>query len=71
MPQISGTNVQKNHVIETDKEEVCAVSTQEIAARRAWKLEHLTRLSAPLADSRPHPRIFNRFAGGSKYNVNL
>jgi hypothetical protein len=34
MPQISGPNLQENHIIETCKEEGCAVSTQETAARR-------------------------------------
>jgi hypothetical protein len=45
MPQISGPNLQENHVIETCKEEVWAVSTQETAARIKWEMEHLTRLS--------------------------
>jgi hypothetical protein len=47
MPQISGPNVQENHIIETCKEEGCAVSTQETSARRKWEMEYLTRLSAP------------------------
>jgi hypothetical protein len=34
MPQISGPNLQENHIIETCKEERKAVSTQENAARR-------------------------------------
>jgi hypothetical protein len=71
MPQISGHNLQENHIIETRKEEGCAVSTQETAARRELKMEHLTRLSAPWTDSRPHPRIANQLAGGNQYNANL
>jgi hypothetical protein len=31
---------------------------------------HLTRLSAPWTDSRPHPRITNQLAGGHRYNAN-
>jgi hypothetical protein len=46
-PQIIESNLQKNHIIETCKEEWCAVSTQEISARRKWESEHLTCLSAP------------------------
>jgi hypothetical protein len=42
MPQISGPNLQENHIIETCKEEGCAVSTQETAARRKWEMELLT-----------------------------
>jgi hypothetical protein len=34
-------------------------------------MEHLTRLSAPWTDSRPHPRIVNQLAVGSQYNVNF
>jgi hypothetical protein len=34
MPRISGPNLQGNHIIETCKEEGCAVSTQETVARR-------------------------------------
>jgi hypothetical protein len=47
IPQISGPNLQESHIIETCKEEGCAVSTQETAARREWEMEQLTRLSAP------------------------
>jgi hypothetical protein len=71
MPQISGPNLQENHIIETCKEEGCAVSTQETAARRKWEMEHLTRLLAPWTDSRPHPRIVNQLAAGNQYYVNL
>jgi hypothetical protein len=71
MPQISGDNLQQNHIIETCKEEGCAVSTQETAARRKWEMGHLTRFSAPWTDSHPHPRIFNQLAGGNKYHVKL
>jgi hypothetical protein len=71
MPQISGPNLRENKITETCKEEGCAVSTQETAARRKWEMEHLTRLSAPWTDSRPHPRIVNQLAGGNQYNVNL
>jgi hypothetical protein len=41
--------------------------------RRAEKIEmeHLTRLSAPWTDSRPHPRIVDQLAGGNQYDVNL
>jgi hypothetical protein len=53
------------------KEEGCAVSTQETAARRNLDMELLTRLSAPWTSSRPHPRIANQLAGGNQYNVNL
>jgi hypothetical protein len=60
MPQISGPNLQEKHIIETCKEEGCAVSTQETAARSKWEMEHFTRLSAPWTDSRPHPRIVNQ-----------
>jgi hypothetical protein len=38
MPQISGPNIQENHLIETCKEEGCAVSTQETVARRKLKM---------------------------------
>jgi hypothetical protein len=34
MPQISGINLQENHIIEISNEEGCAVSTQETAALR-------------------------------------
>jgi hypothetical protein len=71
MPQISGPNSQENQVIETCKEEGCAVSTQETAARRKWVMEHLTRLSAPWTDRRPHPRIAYQLAGGNQYYINL
>jgi hypothetical protein len=71
MPQISGPNLLENHLIETYKEEGCAVSTQETAARKKLKMEHLTRISAPWTDSRPHPRIANQLAGGNQYHVNL
>jgi hypothetical protein len=71
IPRISGHNLKENHIIETYKEEVCAISTQETAARREWEMEHLTRLSAPWTDSRPHPRIVNQLSGGNQYNVNL
>jgi hypothetical protein len=57
MPQISGPNLQENHIIEICKEEGCAVFTRETAARRKWVMEQLTRLSAPWTDSRPNPRI--------------
>jgi hypothetical protein len=52
MPQMSGPDLQENHIIETCKEEGCAVSTQGIASRRKWEMEHLTRSSllGPLAD---------------------
>jgi hypothetical protein len=56
---------------ESCKEEGCAVSTQETAARRKWEMDNLTRLSAPLTDSRPHPRIVNQLAGDNQNNVNL
>jgi hypothetical protein len=71
MPQISGPNLQENHIIETCKEEECAVSTQETAARRESEMGHFTHLSARWTDSRPHPRIVNQLAGGNQYNVNL
>jgi hypothetical protein len=71
MPQISGANLQENPIIEICKEEGCAVSTQETAARRKWEMEHLTHLSAPWTDSRPHSRIVNQLAGGNQYYVNL
>jgi hypothetical protein len=71
MPQISGPNLQENQIIETCKEEGCAVSKQETAARRKWEREHLARLSAPWTDSRPHPRIVNQLAGGNQYYVHL
>jgi hypothetical protein len=47
MPQISGPNLQGNQIIETYKEEGCAVSTQETAARRKREMGHWTHLSAP------------------------
>jgi hypothetical protein len=71
MPQISGTNSQENHIIETCKEEGCAISTQKTAARRKWEIENLTRLSASWTDSRPYPRIVNQLAGGNQEYVNL
>jgi hypothetical protein len=71
MPRISGPSFQEHHIIETYKEEGCAVSAQETAARRKWNMEHLTRLSAPWSDSRPHPRIANQLVGGNKYFANL
>jgi hypothetical protein len=37
MPQISGPNLQENHIIERCKEERWDVSTQETAARRKWE----------------------------------
>jgi hypothetical protein len=52
MPQISGRNSQENYIIETCKEEGCAVSTQETAARREngkWNILHLYRLLGPIA----------------------
>jgi hypothetical protein len=36
MPQISGSNLQENHIIDLCKEEGCAVSTQETAVLRKW-----------------------------------
>jgi hypothetical protein len=39
MPQISGPNSQENNIIETLKEEGCAVLTQETAARRGLEDE--------------------------------
>jgi hypothetical protein len=71
MPQISRLNSQENHIIETCKEEGRAISTQETAARKKWEMEHLTRLSAPWTDSRPHPRIFDQLAEGNQNYVNL
>jgi hypothetical protein len=46
MPQISGPNLQENHVIETCKEEGCAVSKEETAARRVKivRIEQLTHV---------------------------
>jgi hypothetical protein len=41
MPQISGPNLQENHIIETCKEEGCAVSTQETAAWREWENRYM------------------------------
>jgi hypothetical protein len=69
MPQISRPNSQENHITETSKEEGRAVSTQETASLREWEMEHLTHLSAPWTDSRPHPRIANQLAGGNQFNV--
>jgi hypothetical protein len=37
MPQMSGPHLQENHIIETCKEEGCAVSTQETAALKKWE----------------------------------
>jgi DUF917 family protein len=37
MPQISGPNLHEKQIIETCKEEGCAVSTQETAALRKWE----------------------------------
>jgi formylglycine-generating enzyme required for sulfatase activity len=71
MPQISEPNLQEIQIIETCKEEWCAVTTQETAARRKWEMEHMTRLSASWTDSRPHPRIVNQLVGGNQYYVNL
>jgi hypothetical protein len=71
MSQISGRNLQENHIIETCKKEGCAVSTQETAARRKWEMEHSTGLSAPWTDSRPHPQIANQLAGGNQCYVSL
>jgi hypothetical protein len=71
MLQIGGPNLQQNHIIEACIEEGCAVSTQETAALIKWEMGHLTRLSAPWTDSRPHPRIANQLAGGNQFNVNL
>jgi hypothetical protein len=34
-------------------------------------MKHLTLLSAPWNDSRPHSRIANQLAGGNQYDVNL
>jgi hypothetical protein len=71
MPQISGPNSQENRIIETCKEKGCAVSIQEIAARRKLEMEHLTLLTAPWTDSRPHARIVNELSGGNQYNATL
>jgi hypothetical protein len=71
IPKFSRPDLQENHIIETCKEEGCAVSTKETVARRKWEMEHLTHLSAPWTDSRPHPRIANQLAGGNEYDVNL
>jgi hypothetical protein len=71
MPQICGPDLQENNIIETCKEEGCTVSIQETAARRKREMYHLTRLSAPWTNSRPHPRIANQLAGGNQYNVDL
>jgi hypothetical protein len=65
MPQISGPNLQENQIIQTSKEEGCAVSTQETAAQKKWEMGHLTFLSAPWTYSRPNPRIVNQLAGGN------
>jgi hypothetical protein len=59
----------ENYIIEICKEEGCAVSKQETAARRKWEMEHVTRLSAPSTDSRPHQRIANQPAGDNQHNV--
>jgi hypothetical protein len=66
MPQMSGPNLQENHIIETWKEEGCAVSTQETAAVREWEDGTFGTLTAPWIDSRPHPRIANQLAGSNK-----
>jgi hypothetical protein len=39
MPQMSGPNLQENHILETCKEEGCAVSTQETAALKEGEME--------------------------------
>jgi hypothetical protein len=70
MPQISGPNSQENHIIETCKEEGCAVSIQETAARREWEDVQLTRLSAPWTDGRADPQIVDQLAEDSQYNAN-
>jgi hypothetical protein len=46
-PQISGPNLRENQIIESCKEEGCAVSTQETAARRKWKIDYLAPVSDP------------------------
>jgi hypothetical protein len=71
MPEMSGPNLQEKDIIETCKEEGCAVSTQETAARKNGKIEHLTRLSAPWNDGRLHPRVINQLAEGNKYHASL
>jgi hypothetical protein len=75
MLQISGPNLQENHIIETCKEDGRAVSTQESAAREKMVNgtfdTHSARLSAPWTDSRPYLRIADQVAGGNRYNVNL
>jgi hypothetical protein len=48
MPQISGANSQENHIIETCKEEACAVSTKETAAVREWEDETFDTLIGSL-----------------------
>jgi hypothetical protein len=62
MPQISRPNLQENHIIETCKEEGCAVSTQETAAWRKWELasKHLdyVRTSKSIAKAMQTRRIF-------------
>jgi hypothetical protein len=46
---------------------VCIVQRATAQSKR----EHLTRLSAPWTNSRPHPQIANQLAGGNKFNANL
>jgi hypothetical protein len=46
--------------------QISGTNSQNNAARRKWKMEHLTCLSAPLTDSRHHLRIVNGIAEGSQ-----
>jgi hypothetical protein len=57
MPQISEPHLQENQIIETFKEEGCAVSTQETAARREF--EDGTLVSVPIIDSPTNSREEN------------
>jgi hypothetical protein len=62
--KVSGPNSKESQIIGACKEEGCTVSTQETAAlRENRRVGHLTRVSAPRTDSRPHSRIANKLAG--------
>jgi hypothetical protein len=48
MPQISEPNLVENRIIETYKEEECAVSKQEIPAQKNGKMEVLNTCTGSL-----------------------
>jgi hypothetical protein len=48
MPQTNEPNLLENQIIDACKEERCAISIPEIAARKNGRIKHLTSVPAPL-----------------------